>query len=132
MTIKQFLIISAVITLNYKLETLNSFAQPSYLPLNRDIHNTYEGVFNNKDRSFHTSIKPWLASEVKNYIDLDSIHGLFKAHSFLARKLGDKYFAKVGKERTHIAASLLFSLQPGLDLSNSGKVFETSIGAIVN
>jgi len=139
MTIKQCLIISAVITLNYKLETLNSLAQPSYLPLNRDIHNTYEGIFNNKDQSFHTSIKPYLVSEVKNYIDLDSIHDLYKAHSFLARKLGDKYFAKVGKGRTHVDASLLFSLQPGLDLSNLptgkagfGKVLETSIGAIVN
>ncbi|MFH1321723.1 MAG: hypothetical protein ABII90_13875 [Bacteroidota bacterium] len=98
-------------------------------------------------------MKPYLVSGVSNCTDIDSVQNSLlprflrgkpdtgthvakwcfrscrKDSSFASRAV---QIDSTEETKSHIEASPLFSLQPGMDLSNSDKTFETSIGAIIN
>ena len=49
-------------------------SQPSLLYLNKDVNHIYERALINEGISIHTSIKPYVLSDLKAHINLDSIH----------------------------------------------------------
>ncbi|MEW6469149.1 MAG: hypothetical protein AB1458_09505 [Bacteroidota bacterium] len=90
-----------------------AYSQNDLLPLNRDFLSAYDKFFNSPNSTVHTSIRPYLRTEIGGYAD--------SARNFLMvpawrKKLGadtarDKKNAKLGVDA-------LFSLEPGYSLSN--------------
>jgi len=122
-------------------------AQSSYLMLNRDIHGVYENHLISVETPFHTSIKPFISSEVNQFVPIDSVnHSLRSLYSFTktdsgktklrfpARRKNTSYKDTQNPDGKYlrVVAGPLFSIQPGYDISNSKSLLETSVGGLVS
>lgn len=77
----------------------NIIAQQLYLPLNHDLCNQYNRFLNATDVSFHTSIRPYLESEVNQKINFDSLMSYETRHSeFLSKRKYKWFWKKLLKE----------------------------------
>lgn len=105
-------------------------AQQNVMTLNQEVLNRYEELLNQKEVQFHSSVKPWLASDLRKWTNVDSVQrsmDLFE--KFINRKPTDT----VEKKQFNIEAGLLFNLKPGYEFSETinQNTFGTSIGANV-
>ena len=125
-----FILILTVISQQFLLT--RCYSQPYFLPLNRDIHNLYERSSAEPNFGLHSSLKPFLLTEIEPFINVDSIKNINKQGSFLGLIRRKKPVTSLEKIRKHADAAILFSIQPGYDLYNSDKVLESSIGASIS
>jgi len=105
-------------------------AQHNVMTLNLEALNRYEKLLNHKDVQFHSSVKPWLASDLEKWINVDSVQ---KSMDLFEKFINQKPTDTVNKKQFNIEAGLLFNLKPGFEFSNTinQNTFGTFIGANV-
>lgn len=116
------------------------FAQQLFFPLNHSLNNQYDKYLNSTDFSFHTSIKPYLESDVRKFINLDSLQGYDQRHqNFISKRKHPWYWRKLWKENFlflktdeyNFTADPLFNLQWGNDFDNNEQTFVNTRGIII-
>src|SRR5688572_6264756 len=98
---------------------LNSYSQSDYFPLNRDFVSAYDKFFNRKTSAFHTSIKPYLSSELASYSDSAAE---FMTMPFLLKSMQNDT-SKKEEKNSDIGVDLLYTLGPGYDAAHSASNF---------
>lgn len=113
-----------------------SFPQSSYIPLENTLISNFEHVAGSKQYGFHSSIKPYLSSDLQHWVNVDSI-----VHS---KGLIDKIIRLNSEKDTiqnpspssykYIEATPLFFLHSGYGISDSlqKNISGTGIGALLN
>ncbi len=107
-------------------------AQESYLPLNREIHERYEMYLNSRSSDFHTSVKPYMSSDIARVANFDS---LSSAHvkdtrfhrTLVGRKLRKEHLFRVKGEDYTLNADPIFEFTGG-----SENTFINSRGAWIS
>ncbi|MCH7534703.1 MAG: hypothetical protein IH948_02985, partial [Bacteroidetes bacterium] len=71
------ILVLAILSLNV-LFVQHTSGQQQLLPLTRNVLERYDAFLNQKEVDFHSSIKPYVSSELSKAINVDSInHSLF-------------------------------------------------------
>lgn len=111
-----------------------SYSQSSHTVLNRDILSKYDAFLNQKEVEFHTSVKPYLSSELKQYSYIDSINNswLSETKSLFVKKLRNEHLISLSRAKLDISLDPLFSVQPGFNFTSGNRFSETSAGASLN
>lgn len=109
-------------------------AQESFIPLNRDIHQRYEADLNARSSDFHTSVKPYLSSDISrvaNYDSLSSAHLKDKKfyRTLIGRKLCKEHLLRAKGSDFTIYADPIFEFNGGRDLEHDRNVLVNSRGA---
>lgn len=104
----------------------NIKSQTSTYPLNRDFNIIYENALNDKASTFHSSIKPYVISVLKEISGKDS------SINFKNILLSKIFPATINYHNSSFAVSPLLSFQPGYDLKDKKNILETSIGVRIN
>ena len=115
---------------------LASFAQETFLPLNRDIYGRHETELNKLNNTFHTSIKPYRIAELKQHLNVDSIDNTLyfdseKARTLFGRKLRKENLIQVNTEDFHLTIDPLFNLELGRNFTNDSNAFVNGRGILV-
>ena len=110
----------------FLLISLISSAQATYEPLNNDFSGVYDKYFNSPSSNAHTSIKPYLGSDIGTYADS------------VQKKISITFPPSVvtgapsqRTDRSHLEIMPLFTLVPSLGLSESKMLFELAGGITV-
>ncbi len=107
-----------------------SFSQTSYLPLERDVTANYENHTSSKEIQFHSSVKPFLHSDLNQWLNVDSLEN--------SKNIFKKFFKKNTPNSqlptpNSIEISPLFFLSYGKEMfDTSWNVRGTAIGASLN
>lgn len=112
-------------------------AQEAYIPLSRVSEQRYELQLQSRSSDFHTSIRPYLSSDIARIADFDS---LSKAHvrdskfnrTLIGRKLRKEHLFRAKGEDYVLYADPVFEFKGGRDLENDRTVFTNSRGAWIS
>lgn len=108
-----------------------SFCQQDYTLLNNESSYKYEDFIYNKTTNFHTSVKPYLISEISKY---DSINSFFlidkddRSTNFLL----NKNFIFKSKHDINIAVNPVLTTLFATDLQNNENTYKQSVGFTIN
>lgn len=111
-------------------------AQESLFPLNRDVNIRIESFINADTTGFHSSIKPYLISELKNTMPYDSIFspivkdGKFSKSCF-GRKLFKEHLLYVNEDDITLSVDPVFNLQLGRERESMHTYFVNTRGVLV-
>lgn len=114
------------------------FAQQLLIPLNRDVNTLIEERLNQKNIEFHTSLKPFLKSDLSLVINTDSITGKernFKSNSktkqYLWRKLRKENFIIVDSSDFYLTIDPLFNFEAGKNIVSDSIAFVNTRGFLI-
>ena len=121
----------------FLLTNRNISGQEYFYPLNRDM-DTRINAFINKDSSgFHTSMKPYITSELKKIVPLDSVWqpivGTSKFYNtWIGRKLRKEHLVFVDEDDIILSVDPVFNLQLGNDQETNRNVYVSTRGLMVH
>ncbi len=113
------------------------FAQQTTIPHNHAYYYGFEAELNKPENDFHTSIRPFLESEVRAITNYDSLSRFGYndkkfANSKIGRKFLKQYFFQTQGEDYFLELSPLFDLQYGKDFSNDSSLSANTRGVQVS
>ena len=113
------------------------FAQQTTIPHNHAYYYGFEAELNKTENDFHTSIRPFLESEVRAITNYDSLsrfgyNNKKFANSNIGRKFLKQYFFQTQGEDYFLELSPLFDLQYGKDFSNDSSLSVNTRGVQVS
>lgn len=119
--------------------SFTSFSQQFVLPLEQSIYNRYERSVNKKETGFHTSVKPYLQSELDSIISSDSVYG------FSPYRIGRRHFpgrvldnfvndhlVHVDTGEFELTIDPLFDLKVGKEFADDQRTYVNTRGVYVN
>jgi len=107
---------------------LSVFPQQGYLYLERDFSLPYERFASQTEFEIHSSVKPFLVSDLNRWMDTDSIHNTENIWDYFIKQKKDS-FLDLGAKFIRIDADLLFNFQPGHEIYDNGN--NTFLGAAI-
>lgn len=119
---------------------LNSTAQQLNYPLANPYFNNIEKKLYYPDNSFHTSVKPWLTTEINRMLSIDSMQNLYniespysqKIYNWAWNKLFNQHFFDVQKDGFHFTIDPVLNLEAGKDIElNDGNKYVNTRGFLV-
>jgi hypothetical protein len=125
------------------LSFTSAVSQQLYLPLNRDMTQEYDSYLNKVGIDFHTSMKPYLASDMNKVINMDTTDNVYTSikadpkYSWLHRKVSYQHFITIDSADYQFYIDPLFDFEGGTDESKNqnthvnsrGLMFEGNIGS---
>lgn len=118
--------------LSFFLLPFITFSQPSNILLERTITLEYERLASPKNIAFHFSVKPFLYSELKQWLNVDSVEGTKGLTGKLKKMLSEKDSAQKPEDVSvkYIEVFPLFYLHSGYEVSDSARtsIAGTAIG----
>ena len=111
--------------------SVKSYSQQQYLPINKDVNYLYENYIYNQTQSFHTSIKPYIYSEV---LVVDSIDKtlIIKKNSLLINYLLNNNLYKFEKKSFILQINPIFSYIFHKDFMCKNNCFCSNYGLSIN
>ena len=117
----------------------NLSAQQLYIPLNKQLLNSYESRLNRKGINFHTSFKPYIVSSLPNSCDNDSIYSYIvttqKTKKFLPwvyNHIVNENFLSIKDDDFRIAINPYVDFELGKDFNWDKTTYINSRGAIIS
>ena len=117
----------------------NLSAQQLYIPLNKQLLNSYESRLNRKGINFHTSFKPYIVSSLPNSCDNDSIYSYIvttqKTKKFLPwvyNHIVNENFLSIKDDDFRIAINPYVDFELGKDFNWDKTTYTNSRGAIIS
>lgn len=117
----------------------NLSAQQLYIPLNKQLLNSYESRLNRKGINFHTSFKPYIVSSLPNSCDNDSIYSYIvstqKTKKFLPwvyNHIVNENFLSIKDDDFRIAINPYVDFELGKDFNWDRTTYTNSRGAIIS
>jgi hypothetical protein len=124
------------------IATSHAVSQQLYLPLNRDITQEYDAYLNQVGMNFHTSVKPYLMSDIRKVINMDTTDNVYTSYkpdsgaSWLRRKVSYEHFIAIDSADYQLYIDPLFDFEGGHDqasgqnthVNSRGLLFEGNLG----
>lgn len=117
----------------------NLSAQQLYIPLNKQLLNSYESRLNRKGINFHTSFKPYIVSSLPNSCDNDTIYSYIvatqKTKKFLPwvyNHIVNENFLSIKDDDFRIAINPYVDFELGKDFNWDKTTYINSRGAIIS
>lgn len=117
----------------------NLSAQQLYIPLNKQLLNSYESRLNRKGINFHTSFKPYIVSSLPNSCDNDTIYSYIvatqKTKKFLPwvyNHIVNENFLSIKDDDFRIAINPYVDFELGKDFNWDKTTYTNSRGAIIS
>lgn len=114
------------------------YSQKLFLPLNRYLHNRYNESLNRKEVGFHTSVKPYLQSELDSVVAPDSIYGFHPYKIGIKSRIGRIWNGFINDHLVHVdtgdfelTIDPLFNFEIGRDIQNDDKAYVNTRGILV-
>lgn len=112
------------------------FGQDILFPLNRDVNTRIEPFLNSTDASFHSSVKPFLTTDLKREMNLDSVfmpvHPNSKFYkTWIGRKLSSEHLLYVDTDDIKLSVDPIFNFQIGKERNNLNSLFVNTKGVLV-
>ena len=112
------------------------FAQEYLYPLNRDMESRIAAFINEEQSGFHTSMRPYNISELKQIVPIDSVWKSITGDSkfyftWVGRKLRKEHFILVNEDDIILSVDPIFNLQIGRDQKAERNVYMSTRGAMV-
>ncbi len=107
----------------------HAFAQQNNVPLNHSVINTYDRLLNYSESGFHTSVKPYNYSEVKEYTTIETIYNIEALDSNgLTFAPFERDLIDFSNQKIHLGVSPLIESSTGYDFSNKDFNYEFGLG----
>lgn len=112
------------------------FGQDVLFTLNRDVNTRIEPFLNSTKASFHSSIKPFITTELKREMNLDSVFNPIHSNSkfyktWVGRKLSSEHFLYVDTDDIKLSVDPIFNFQIGKERNNLNSLFVNTKGVLV-
>ncbi|RLD62425.1 MAG: hypothetical protein DRJ01_06195 [Bacteroidetes bacterium] len=108
-----------------------SFCQQNYTLLNNESSFKYENFIYNQTTNFHTSIKPYLISEINKYDSINS-NFIIRKDNHSTNFLLNRNFIFKSKHDFNIAVNPVFETLFSADIQNNTSVYIQSVGFAAN
>jgi len=120
----------------FALISASSYGQHMSVPINKSIHQLYEIDLSAKGMLFHTSIKPYLFSDVSNTVSSESIDHTKKAKSPVNGKrfttvwdhIINEHLLLVNEDNFQASGDIIFDWNIGQDFENNKQTFQNTRG----
>ncbi|MFZ4400151.1 MAG: hypothetical protein ACOYO1_08965 [Bacteroidales bacterium] len=127
-----------ILLLCFLLITLSIKAQQLNFPLNNPYFNQIEKKLYSPDNNFQTAMRPWLVSDIKQQINIDSIQNQYiisssypkKLTSFLWNKLFNEHLVAINKDGFVLNVDPVFDFETGKDINNKGLKYVNTRGIL--
>jgi hypothetical protein len=125
-----------IICIYFLLSHLNIYSQEYAFPLNHDAEQRINYWINSDTTGFHSSIKPYVLTEVKNICPVDSVFApIVRDNKFnstwLGRKLLKEHLLFVDKDDIVLSVDPVFNLRAGRDFDSERNTFVNTRGVLV-
>ena len=114
----------------------SAFGQDILFTLNRDVNTRIEPFLNSTKASFHSSIKPFITTDLKREMNLDSVFSPIHPNSkfyktWVGRKLCSEHFLYVDTDDIKLSVDPIFNFQIGKEKNNLNTLFVNTKGVLV-
>jgi len=117
--------------------SLSLFAQQGNIPFNHAYYYGFEAELNKPGIDFHTSVRPFMESEVRAVVNYDSLSRFGYtdkkfSKTMVGKKLLKQYFFQTKGEDYFLELSPLFDLQYGKDFATDSSLYVNTRGVQVS
>lgn len=115
---------------------VSTYAQESLFPMNRDVNTRIESFINSDTTGFHSSVKPYLYTDVRKIVPVDSVfspivgEGKF-TKTWVGRKLLKEHLLFVNEDDIVLSVDPVFNLQFGKEKESISNYFVNTRGVLV-
>ncbi len=114
----------------------SAVAQEYLFPLNRDLNTRIESFYEGDSLHFHSAMKPFTVTELKNILPLDSIQSpIVKDSKFnntwVGRKLRKEHLLYVDNDDLKLSVDPVFNFQIGRDIVAKNNVYVNTKGLLI-